>query len=149
MENMVRLFELLTNLKQNGHNNAEYEVSYLGPQSQMSTMIIVDKVRPTCPLRRGSHHLSEPEQPRLSIFVFSTSSVRGSSESAILMGYAGVQTGLFVMLRYVCATVVSFTHVSCVRHVRSRMRGTCSISHQVVCAQEFKVYQAGPKAAVV
>lgn len=49
IENMVRLFELLTQLKQNGHNNAEYEVSYLGPQSQMSTMIIVDKVRITCP----------------------------------------------------------------------------------------------------
>jgi len=63
MENMVRLFELLTQLKQNGHNNAEYEVSYLGPQSQMSTMIIVDKVRPTCPLRRGLHRFSEPSNP--------------------------------------------------------------------------------------
>lgn len=49
MENMVRLFELLTQLKQNGHNNSEFEASYLGPQSQMSTKIIVDKVR-VCPL---------------------------------------------------------------------------------------------------
>ena len=109
MENMVRLFELLTHLKQNGHNNAEYEVSYLGPQSQMSTMIMVDKVRPTCPLRRGLH----PPPP------------------------LRTRATLSVYIRFVDLVCPRFVRVG--DTVRARMRGTCSISQQVVCAQEFKV----------
>lgn len=43
MENMVRLFELLTVLKQNGHNNEDFEMSsFRGGQD--TTLILVDKV---------------------------------------------------------------------------------------------------------
>eukprot|EP00282_Hemiselmis_andersenii_P011364 CAMPEP_0114118918 /NCGR_PEP_ID=MMETSP0043_2-20121206/5837_1 /TAXON_ID=464988 /ORGANISM="Hemiselmis andersenii, Strain CCMP644" /LENGTH=385 /DNA_ID=CAMNT_0001211437 /DNA_START=12 /DNA_END=1166 /DNA_ORIENTATION=- len=43
MENMVRLFELLTVLKQNGHNNEEFELDVLRG-GQDTTLVLVDKV---------------------------------------------------------------------------------------------------------
>jgi hypothetical protein len=142
MENMVQLFELLAHLKQNGHNNAECEVSYLGPQSQMSTMIMVDKVRPTCPLRRGlgTTYVVRPTWYDL----------RGSTYVSLVSGPPRplrTRATLSVYIRIVDLACPRFVRVS--DTVRARTRGTCSISQQVVCAQEFKVYQAGPKADVV
>lgn len=43
IQNMVNLFQLLTQLKQNGHNNAGYESENLQPESS-STVSLVDRV---------------------------------------------------------------------------------------------------------
>jgi hypothetical protein len=43
MENMVRLFELLTQLKQNGHNNCEFEQQWI-PDAHNKTTVLVDQV---------------------------------------------------------------------------------------------------------
>lgn len=42
MANMVRLFEMLTQIKQNGHNNAEFEKQYAAPTE--TTSALLDKV---------------------------------------------------------------------------------------------------------
>jgi len=42
MANMVRLFEMLTQIKQNGHNNAEFEKQYASPAE--TTSVLLDKV---------------------------------------------------------------------------------------------------------